>query len=255
MRINPWALLLVAISFAGCEPITEAISCASPQAYSPGATATGRIEATDCKTGDTYLDLYLLSVTTQGGVVFTLSGGLSGGMSIFAGVSAPTATSNNTIDDTKEILSVDKGQSAKGYFPPGTYLMAVGSEGSGDYSLTSQSAHSNECSQNFTYPGASIGAAITDLDCPGASGSRYDDYRVQLRSGQRISVTATLLKPGAVVFRKLTASGDLVTRPMDAPNGGSTTFTYTATSQGWYAIIVFGEPGRFGAGGYSLQID
>jgi len=240
-------MLVGIVSLTACDGLSDPATCGTSQTYVGGSTATGKIEASDCKSGGDYIDVYSLTVTEQAGLVFTLTGS-SGGMSIFAGLSG------TTLDDSKEVLWVDNGKSAKGYFPPGTYTIVIGSHGSADYSLQSASANSNGCSDNFIVRGATTGAAITDADCSANGGAKQDSYAIQLKSGQPVSVTASLLKQGAVTLRSRTQSADLVTRMFDTPGGGTASFNYTATASGWYEITVYGEPARFGASGYSLTV-
>ena len=250
-QLVPLLLLTINCSAGGTEPTG---ACAGPQNYSIGSTASGAIGVDDCKgAAGNFGDIYQMTLTAQSRFSVTVTpSGFNAGVSLFAGL--PSAAANATLV-YEEVGSGPVGANA--FLPPGSYFLFVESNNgkTGNYKLESQTAAAEGCGAyaNWTYPGVELAGVVTTNDCAGNEPARQDIYELWLKKGQSVSVSATLNKIGAVLWRTGSASSaNLITKNLNS--GGSTAFTFTAPSDDAYRLHVIGEPGTVGVISYTASI-
>ena len=241
--------LLAAASCSATDKLSG--TCAGVVPFSIGSTASGTGGSDECAApnGDSG-HLYSFSLSTQANVQFTLnSNGFEGGLAVYPG-KATTGAATSVFD-----VSANGAASARTWLPAGDYFMVVSAvSGSGAYSLTTQTAEMSDCSvPGWARPGVTISGTVTASDCDASPPAKQDIYQVNMTAGQTVSVNAQISKSGAVLWRTGNAtSADLITKSL--PNGGTTSFTFTAPSAGAFRVHLLSSQPSAGPMSYTVSI-
>lgn len=254
MRLLPAVTLCFLVAACGGDASGPAAAvCTSATAYTIGASVSGSLGAGDCQgpNGDAG-DPYQFTTTSSTSFRATLTAsGFASNLTLYQGTVASLSAAKIVFEDDND---------ANAFIPAGSYFLVVtANDGkTGSYTLTTGPANTNGCSLiSYISRGASANGSINAGDCAGGLASiRQDIYEIYMDSGSSVSVTATSNRPGGVLFRSGSAtSADLVSRTFASATGGTASFTYTATSSGYYRVHVLNETGATTTANYSVSVN
>ena len=253
MRLRPAVILGLSVGACSGDPAgSSAPDCTAAAAYTIGGSVSGSLGAGDCRGPDGgFSDPYSFTTNTSTSFRATLTAtGFAPNLILLQGTAASLSTAKTVFDGES---------SANAFIPAGSYVIVVAADDgkTGSYTLTSGSSNTSDCSiRSFIFRGASASGTINANDCVGGMATiRQDIYEVYMESGSSVTINATSNRPGAVLFRSGTAaSADLVSRMFNSATGGSATFSYTATSSGFYRVHMLNELGTTTTANYSFSI-
>ena len=205
MRLALAPLLLVSALLACEDPAAPTGTCLGPQPFRPDTMVAGIAFTDDCVAPNgTFGDVYQFTVAAQTNILLTMTpNGYAGQLALFTGTFSGGAAPRMIF---KEYGRGSFG--AKAFLPAGTYFVIAGSDeaAGGNYTLTSAATTTTPCTENttnwYTARGADINGLLTDLDCIGAPGTRFDMFRMLMESGEQISVSVEMNKMGQVLWRR-----------------------------------------------------
>jgi hypothetical protein len=236
MRRNVTVLALLATGLACSDSTDPALNCTGSVTLSIGTTINGTSGDNACTApGGETGQLYTFTLASANNVNFAVTGSFAGEMTLYSGSS--------------EIMNVaGSGQMAgRAFLPAGSYtlVMEPTSKSSGAYTInpTFISENANCFVQSFAAKGVSISGSISGVDCTNPNpNERVDNFLIWLKSGQSVSVSGSIARPGNFGLVAPNSSTTAVLQTVLAQTGGTTSFSYTATVTGYHTIFVSALP-------------